>query len=309
MTLKRLFLPLGLVGALFLGWFLPAPGLFLRDTAAVAGLVAVIFLVNGLVIRLRDLAWDRHLGKTVVVATILALLVSSFVGLGIARLLGLGPQLTLGLVVMATVPPTLSSGIVMTQVSGGNAALAVLLTMLLNLVGIFSVPFVLNLTLAVGGEVPIAPWPLLVKLLLLVALPFAVGKIIRRGGRLESLPAVLNYVPSMCVIMIAYIGLAASRDLLASLGAREFVLIALAALVLHVGLLGLSWVSSRGLGHSPPDTRAFVFVTSQKTLPIGLSVLLALGELGTPAVAVVLGYHLLQLLVDSVLAAQADLAA
>ena len=53
----------------------------------------------------------------------------------------------MGLVVIASMPPTLSSGVILTENAGGHTVWAMLLTILLNLAGIFTVPFVLDLAL------------------------------------------------------------------------------------------------------------------------------------------------------------------
>ncbi|EFJ43689.1 hypothetical protein VOLCADRAFT_106693 [Volvox carteri f. nagariensis] len=64
------------------------------------------------------------------------------------------PGLALGLLVFACMPTTLSSGVALTQVLGGNTALALLLTISTNMASVFTLPFVLPwaMKVATGGK-------------------------------------------------------------------------------------------------------------------------------------------------------------
>ena len=62
------------------------------------------------------------------------------------------------------------------QAVGGNTALALLLTVGSNLLGIFTMPFVLSAVLgAVSGSVKIAPKPLLQSLIKTILVPLLIG--------------------------------------------------------------------------------------------------------------------------------------
>ncbi|HEY5790631.1 MAG TPA: bile acid:sodium symporter, partial [Gammaproteobacteria bacterium] len=164
--MQQWFLPVGLVLAIAVALAAPAPGTALNGTGLVLGLVPLIFLVNGYATRLDMLSLRGDFLRVLLAGGAIGLLLSPFLGLGVAALLGLPAAAALGLVVIASVPPTLSSGVVMTETAGGHTLWAMLLTILLNLAGIFSVPFMLELTLEHGADVSIAPWPLLQRLLL-----------------------------------------------------------------------------------------------------------------------------------------------
>lgn len=86
------------------------------------------------------------------------------------------PALALGLAVFCCVPTTLSSGIALTSAVGGNAALALLLTLATNIAGVFTIPLVLPALLGgAGAAVQLSPADLLQQLVGLVLVPTMIG--------------------------------------------------------------------------------------------------------------------------------------
>jgi hypothetical protein len=163
--MQQWFLPVGLVLAILFALAAPDPGRALNATGLVTALVPLIFLINGYQTRLDMLSLGGRFLAVLASGAVLGLLLSPFLGLAAATLLGLPAAAALGLVVMASMPPTLSSGVILVENAGGHTLWAMLLTILLNLAGIFTIPFMLDLTLEAGAEVAVAPWPLLWRLL------------------------------------------------------------------------------------------------------------------------------------------------
>lgn len=89
---------------------------------------------------------------------------------------------------------------------------------------------------------------------------------------------------------------AGSEGIDLSLG--KLVAAGLAVIVLHVGLLWLGWWLARACRLSREDQIAVGFSASQKTLMVGLSAALQIGLSVIPLIM----YHILQLLVDTVVA-------
>jgi sodium/bile acid cotransporter 7 len=150
--MQQWFLPVGLVLAILLALAAPGPGTALNGTGLVIGLVPLIFLVNGYQTRLDMLSLGGRFLAVLASGAGIGLLLSPFLGLAAAALLGLPAAAALGLVVMASMPPTLSSGVILVENAGGHTLWAMLLTILLNLAGIFTIPFMLDLTLEAGAE-------------------------------------------------------------------------------------------------------------------------------------------------------------
>lgn len=301
--MQQWFLPAGLVLAIVLALLAPQPGSTLNGTGLVLGLVPLIFLVNGYQTRLDRLALRRRFVGVLAFGVVVGLLLSPFLGLGAALLLGLPASAALGLVVMASMPPTLSSGVILTENAGGHTLWAMLLTILLNLAGIFTIPFVLGLTLELGGEVAVSPWPLLARLLTVVLLPFVLGALLRRLLRRPA-PGWVRYVPSACIIVTVWMSMSASSATLFELTAGAFALVVLGALLVHGSLLLLCAAGGRGLRLAAGERIALLFVVSQKTLPVAIGVLTALNAPIAGALVVCIVFHFLQLMLDALIAAR-----
>ncbi|ANG64132.1 bile acid:sodium symporter [Marinobacterium aestuarii] len=294
------FLPLGLCLAIVAALLLPGPGVALNQLGLPALLVALIFLINGMQTRLSGLRPEPRFGATFVAAALISLLLSPLLGWFIVRGSGVDASLGLGLLVMALVPPTLSSCIVLTRVAGGKAIWALFLTLGLNFLGILTIPLLLS-TL-VGSSIELSPWPLLFKLLQIVLLPFVLGLLLRPLlGALIQAPW-LGVVPTVSVIATVWITLSASEASLYQLSLLALAGIAVLAFVLHGLLLLLSMLAARLLSLQAAERSALMLTASQKTLPVAVSVLVGLGSSTGVAVISCILFHLLQLLFDSLLA-------
>ena len=86
---------------------------------------------------------------------------------------------------LANLAPTMTAAqrLAAIQTVGGNTALALLLTVLSNLLGVFSMPFVLCRILGASGSgISIDPKPLLINLLKTILLPLLLGATARAGA-------------------------------------------------------------------------------------------------------------------------------
>ncbi|CAL8461786.1 g1317 [Coccomyxa elongata] len=312
------FLPLALLAAMIVGYLFPGPGLRAADAGLQSLTTTGIFIISGLGLRrgeaLRALsAWGAILYgfASILFITPLAALVVLRLPLG-------SPALALGLAVFCCMPTTLSSGVSLTQAVGGNAALALLLTVGTNLVGIFTMPFVLCWALGAGNSaVSLAPGPLLRSLMRTILLPLLIGAAARAfipgmakwvDGNKKALAllsaSLLALVPWM------QISRAVSSRVDVSLAALSAVVAAGVAVHLTYLLFNSAAVSLLRIGGPPGkdsagERRALILVGSQKTLPIAVTVLGQLGAVlsGPVGIAVVpcVVSHLSQILIDSFL--------
>jgi len=302
--MKNYFLPVGLLLALLFAWLDPEPGALLQQKGLIPWMVITIFLINGYQTNLKQLPRGRSILAGSIVGVMISLLISPFVGLAVASALALPVGAVMGLVVMSTVPPTLSSGIVMTQIAGGNVPKALFLTILLNLVGIFTIPFMLQLTLESVGIISISPWPLLKQLILIVLIPFLVGMVAKLVIHIPSHHWALRYLPLSCVIGTVWMSVSASVDTLKNINLLLLLLLVVGALAVHGTLMLLCWLSRYVYRPEANEWRALLFTASQKTLPVAIGVLVALDQpIGLAMVACIV-FHFLQLFLDSIIASR-----
>lgn len=87
-------------------------------------------------------------------------------------------EFSIGLAIFCVMPTTLGVGVALTAASKGNQALALLLTISTNLLGIITVPYELRLLLRGSNVVSVEPGPLILKLGLTVLVPAVIGKVL-----------------------------------------------------------------------------------------------------------------------------------
>ncbi|MES9935327.1 MAG: bile acid:sodium symporter [Sedimenticola sp.] len=298
------FLPVGLLLAFLVAWIDPDPGTRLQQMGLIPWVIVTIFLINGYQIDLKKLPRGRSVLTASMVAILISLLISPFIGLAAVSAMSLPAGAALGLVVMATVPPTLSSGIVMTGIAGGNVAKALFLTILLNLAGVFTIPYMLHFTLESVGIISISPLPLLKQLILVVLIPFLVGMWLKSVIRISSRHWVLRYLPSSCVIATVWMSVSTSVDTLKAVDLQLLLFIAVGALIVHGALLMLCWLVRFLYQPARGEWLALLFTASQKTLPVAIGVLAALNQPIGLAVVVCIIFHFLQLFIDSMIASR-----
>ncbi|MBU0960636.1 MAG: bile acid:sodium symporter [Proteobacteria bacterium] len=300
--MRQLFLPLGLILAVLCGLLMPSAGTFLAENSGLKILVFIIFVVSGFQTGSKGFSLDRRLLALFLTAAIISLIIAPVLGLLFAKLLHFPPALAIGLIIISAVPPTLSSGIVIAEVSGGNAVLALFLTVSLNLLGIFTMPFMLDLCLKAAGPIDIDQTALLLKMLFFVLLPFVIGKLIRTLSGKSKVSPNWSYVNSSCIILVVYASLASSRNAFSGLGVAEFALIGAGVSLVHILLLVINHQAGKLLRLPAPDRKALLFVASQKTLPISVAVLANIQLPTGSAIIVCLMFHFFQLVLDSFLA-------
>ena len=186
--------------------------------------------------------------------------------------------------------------------SRGNTVLALFITVSLNLLGIFTMPFMLDLCLKAAGPVDIDQIGLLVKMLFFVLLPFGIGKMARSVRGKSRVSPNWSYVNSGCVILVVYGSLSVSKSAFSELGVAEYGMILASVSLLHLLLLAINAQAGKMLRLRTPDHKALVFVASQKTLAIGLAVLANIKYDTGSAIIVCLMFHFFQLFADSLLA-------
>lgn len=300
--IKQIFLPTGLVVAMLAALLLPAGGLFITNNSGPKIIVFIIFLVSGYQTSSKGLSLDKKLFSILLICSFISLLLAPLLGVLVSKALNLSLPLAIGLIIISTAPPTISSGVVITEVSRGNTVLALFLTIAINIIGIFTMPFVLDISLRATGSIDIDQTALLLKMLYFVLFPFVIGKIIRNVSRKETVSPLWSYINSSCVILMVYSSASASHGTFSDLTASDYLLILTAVAAVHILLLATNYLTGKRLKLCSADNKAMLFVTSQKTLAIALAVLANINIDTGSAIVVCLAFHFFQLFIDSALA-------
>lgn len=313
------FLPLALLSALAAGFVFPSAGVLASKLQLHYFATCGIFFLQGLCLRRGEAM--KALSLTGCVAFGLAsILLFTPMAAFLALQVPVEPHaLALGLAVFCCGPTTLSTGVTLTGVVGGNTALALLLTVGSNLLSIFTMPFILPFVLSSAGvgHLSLSPWPLLKQLLLIILLPLAAGSLVRSQFQevahfVDTQRKLVQYCTAFLLSLVPWmqVSMAVSQQVSLSGGAICTILLAGAGLHLLMMLFNMSATRLLKLGGADPieaarASWAIVLVCSQKTLPVAIVVLSkmgsSLGESAGLAVIPCVICHLLQIVMDSLM--------
>ena len=278
--LTKQFLPVGLVVVVLIGLTFPAPGRYMASLSTQYVAVSIIFICSGLMLRTEEIYAAISAWRATLWGSVSILFITPVVGALLAFQTPLAPSFQIGLALFFCMPTTLSSGIALTHQARGNVALAVLLTALTNLVGIFTVPFVLAQLLEAVGQVELSGSDLLVKLFFSIFLPLAAGKFLRSFVECWATrnQKRLTLLSSLALLSIPWMKISESSESLDQVALSNLLVLMVSGLVIHAIYLLLNDGVSRLLQFPAAVRKAVVILASQKTLPVAMAILAFLPE-------------------------------
>mmetsp|Transcript_7498 Transcript_7498/g.46100 ORF Transcript_7498/g.46100 Transcript_7498/m.46100 type:complete len:415 (-) Transcript_7498:220-1464(-) len=308
------FVPLGLISAIVFGAIFPAPG----KVAASMGLSKVatcgIFFISGLCLRLQDVGKALSSKAALLYGFAMVLMLTPLVGIAVQSLPIQPAEFRMGLALFCCMPTSLTSAVTLTTAAGGNAVLALALTIGTNFIGIFTVPFMLSTVMGNLHTSPVAVRPLIFSLVSTVLAPLLAGVVVRASAATvaewaDKNKKKLSYLSNSLLITTPWQQVSKSSEKLLSVRPEHLLLVVAAGCVLHLFFLVVNMlcVNTVGLGQqekdaSIADRKALILVGSQKTLPVAVTVLQQLGpsfgDAGMVVIPCVVA-HLMQVLIDS----------
>lgn len=313
------FLPLALVTGVAVGLANPSLGC-LADRYYLSKFSTFgIFILSGLTLHSEEIsaaaeAWPVGLFGLVSILFLTPLFSK------IILVLKLQPQeFITGLAIFSCMPTTLSSGVALTRLAGGNSALALAMTVISNLLGILIIPFSISTFIASGVGVCLPAEKLFKSLVVTLLVPLLVGKVLREvsaglANFADQNRKTLSVMSAVLLSLVPWIQVSRSRSLLLMVKPEVFVGAMAIGVFLHAMLLSFNGLAiqilqvvSGGRKSSfaeKGNSTALLLVASQKTLPVMVAVVEqlggAFGESGLlilPCVAA----HLIQIVMDSFL--------
>ncbi len=280
-------------------------GIFLKNHNGSSFMILLIFLFSGMIIEADQIKAGIKDFKATTAALVIIVIFSPLLALSFA-FIPLETGVIIGLFLVAVMPTTLSSGVVMTGQAGGNIAHALFVTILSNCIAIASIPFFLPLLLAslkLETDLFIDQKAIFVKLLLLVLLPLITGLFFKKTvlNITTTQKKRLGIINQSIVICVVYMSLSGAREILLA-QSTIFLWILPLVVMFHLILLGLSFGCSHLLGIGKGRREAVIFMGSQKTLPLAVMLqITCFPEYGT-ALLVCVVHHIAHLMIDGYLA-------
>lgn len=313
-ALKKYWFPIGLMVVVTatladVSGILPRAGTWLKTHRGAEATILIIFFTSGIILNSRQIKSGLADIKGVLIALGLIFAAAPV----LAYLLSFAPLaagITIGLFLVAVMPSTLSSGVVMSGAAGGNMAHALLISLISNGLAVFSIPMMLSLLLArmTGSlNITIDRTALMLQLGALVFIPLMLGLAARNrvAGRLSAesfkrLENGLQKFNQVLVLMIVWMAIAESRDAVLQSG-TVLGIIVLLVVVFHLLLLLVAgaavWIFKLRRGRR----ESVIFMGCQKTLPLSILLQVALFPQYGQALAVCVLHHFLHLLIDGYL--------
>ena len=266
--------------------------------------IVLIFFFSGLILDARQIRSGVMDIKGIISALIIIFLVAPV----IAALFGTMPLDTgviIGIFLVAVMPTTLSSGVVMTGAAGGNMAQALVITILANGLAVFTIPVVLSLLLnLVGGStvVVIDKPAIMIKLGFYVLLPLCFGLTIKLLAKslMDRFVYRLQMLNQLLVLAIVWMAMSQARDTILNSGASMGIILLL-VFSFHGMLLAAAVIFAGFLKLGKGRRESVIFMGGQKTLPLSIILQVSLFPQYGLALVVCVLHHLIHLLMDGYL--------
>ncbi|KAH9704535.1 putative sodium/metabolite cotransporter BASS4 [Citrus sinensis] len=259
------FLPLALIGGVAFGFANPSLGCLADKYQLSKFSTFAIFIVSGLTLRSGEIGAAAEAWPVGIFGLFSILLFTPYFSKLILQVQLQPQEFVTGLALFSCMPTTLSSGVALTHLAGGNSALALAMTIISNLLGIMIV-----LRESITG----------------------LSEFVDQNRKLFS------KISAIFLSLVPWMQVSRSRSLLLMVKPQVFLV------AIWMGTLSVISGDCQSVFAKKENTNAVVLVASQKTLPVLVAVVeqlgCAFGESGLlvlPCVAA----HLTQIIMDSFL--------
>ncbi|HEX7351088.1 bile acid:sodium symporter family protein [Brachybacterium sp.] len=220
--------PALILAAAALGFFVPTAGQAIAPFTAI--FLGVIMFAMGLTLTLPDFALVAKRPLPVLIGVVSQYLIMPLVGLGVALLLQLPPELAVGVILVGSAPGGTSSNVI-AYLSKADTALSVTMTSISTLLAPLLTPL-LTLWLA-GSYLPVDAGAMAMSIVQMVLIPVVGGLVVRLllGKLVDKVLPALPWVSVAGISLVVIAVVSGSTDAIVSAGA-----IVLLAVVLHNGL-------------------------------------------------------------------------
>ncbi|MDM8526154.1 bile acid:sodium symporter [Desulfococcaceae bacterium HSG8] len=279
-------------------------GRWLRAHSGPDTVIFLIFLFSGLILDIRQIRMGLTDVAGILIAQFIIFIIAPLVG-ALLAMIPLDTGVKIGIFLVAVMPTTLSSGVVMTVAAGGNMAHALVITILSNGLSVFTIPLTLSLLLKLVGEtadISIDKTAIMIKLGVLVIVPLCFGLLIKfyTGSVLNRFNSKLQMINQWLILGMVWMAMSQTRDALINSGGTMGVIVLLTA-ALHGLLLISAALSARffRLGRGRRET--LLFMGGQKTLTLSVILQVSLFPSYALALVVCVLHHIVHLMIDGYL--------
>ena len=266
--------------------------------------ILLVFLFSGMILDPRRIRAGLADLKGTVHALILIFIISPVLA-ACLQFLPINAGIKIGLFLVAVMPTTLSSGVVMTGAAGGRMAHSLVITVIANMLAVATIPISLSLLLELTGNetaIVIDKASVMIKIGLFVVLPLLIGLFARSilYSWIQGHTSRFQIINQLLILGIVWMGIAQSKPVVLS-SQGQLLIIVLLVFAFHLTLLGSAWLSIRFFQISPGRRESILFMGIQKTLPLSVILQVSLFPEYGEALLVCVGHHFISLMIDGFL--------
>lgn len=210
--------------------------------------LAIIMMGMGLTLVVDDFKRVWTYPKAMALGILFHVLLLPLIAWFVITVLGLTTDLAVGLMILASCPAGPTSNLI-THLSKGDTALAITLTVFSSMITIFTIPFVVNLSIThfmPAGQAEALPlFRTIITVLSIIAVPVGLGMLIKRKFPTfaERSQKTFKVLSALFLILIIVSALYKEKENLAEF----FKLAGPAALMLNILTLGISFLLARAI--------------------------------------------------------------
>lgn len=276
-------------------------GKWIKSHSGADVVIFIIFVASGLILKREQIRAGFRDIRGTVIAIVIIFLVAPLVALMIAQI-PIHPSVKIGLFLIAVMPTTMSSGVVMTGAAGGNMAHSLLITVLASSLSVVTVPFSLSILLQSVDSVPMDTAKMIMQMCLLVLLPLIIGLAFR--PKKESLLSPLRKgIPifNQCLILcMVWMGVSGAKGTVLN-GGGQVLIIALLSALFHAFLLVAALAAIRLFRIPRGRMESILFMGAQKTLTLPVLLQVKLFPHHGLALVFCVFHHFIHLMMDGYL--------
>ena len=224
--------------------------------------VTIIFLVSGLQLKLDKMKRALMSPRSILIGYLLIFILTTSFGYAVAAGPKLNPpEFSFGLALFAIMPTTLSACIVIVGFAKGDTALALLLSVTTNLLGVAILPLTVTWMVSVfhssssssssspSGTVRVNELDLCLSLVFTVLIPLVVGFGLRRYIRkvnelVEKFPITLKMISAFALASVPWMKISQSSSTFSQVDAAGYVVLIITGAALHIWFFVLCFIVS-----------------------------------------------------------------
>ena len=290
------------VGATVLAFIFPSAGKYLNSLSLTSPLIIAVFLCQGTGVVKMKMSSLKKYSKALIIGFIISQIMAPVLAYAYVKIFDWQADSLIGLILICTMAPTLVSGTIISEQAGGDKTASLLLTIIINIVAVFTVP--INLSWTLGTSVDIEVTPLLTKLVSLVLIPALIGYLFRSKKEefVIKNKAWFKYIPVICLAAVIYISMSKHIEAIQNLTLKMLVDYTIASLVIHIILLYMAYYLALSFKTGKSTAKSVAICCSQKTIPITIAIWTSFFSQYALALLPAIVFHMAQIYFDGIIA-------